>query len=87
MARDTLGARGIFLLLLAAEIERRSRDRDEREKNPFFLSRRVSRPSVYILIRACDHTCGSTFFFSKDFTQNILKINKEIVVLRSLRYI
>ena len=36
MAPDTLGARGIFLLLFAAEIERRSRDRDEREKNLFF---------------------------------------------------
>ena len=30
----TLGARGLFFLLFAAKIERRSRDRDEREKNP-----------------------------------------------------
>ena len=39
MTPDTLGARGIFLLLFAAEIERRSRDRDEREKKPFFSAR------------------------------------------------
>ena len=39
MAPDTLGARGIFLLLFVAEIERRSRDLDEREKNPFFSAR------------------------------------------------
>ena len=43
--------------------------------------------SHYILIRACDHTCGSITFFSENFTQNILKINEAIVVLRSLRYI
>ena len=87
MAPDTLGARGIFLLLFAAEIERRSRDRDDREKNPFFFRSPRSRRSVCVLIRARDHTCGSTTFFSKDFTQNILKINEAIVVLRSLRYI
>ena len=68
MPPDTLGARGIFLLLFAAKIERQSRDRDEQGKNPFFLTR----GSVYILIRARYHTCGSTTFFSKDFTQNIL---------------
>ena len=39
MAPDTLGARGIFLLLFAAEIERRSRDPDEREKNLSFSAR------------------------------------------------
>lgn len=30
---DTLGAKGFFFLLFAAKIERRSRNRDEREKN------------------------------------------------------
>ena len=87
MTPDTLGARRIFLLLFAAEIERRSRDREEREKKPFFFRSLRSRRSVCVLIRARDHTCGSTTFFSKDFTQNILKINEAIVVLRSLRYI
>ena len=34
----TLGARGFFFLLLAAKIERRSCDRDEREKNPLHMA-------------------------------------------------
>ena len=87
MPPDTLGARGFFFCCcLRRKLSSEAAIVTSGKKTLFFRSPR-SRRSVCILIRACDHTCGSTTFFSKDFTQNILKINEAILVLRSLRYI
>ena len=86
MPPDTLGARGTFLLLFAAEIARRSRDRDEREKTSSFPLATIAAVSIHPDPRLWPYM-WINIFFSKDFTQNILKINEAIVVLRSLRYI
>ena len=47
MPPDTLGARGTFLLLFAAEIARRSRDRDEREKTSSFPLATIAEVSIH----------------------------------------
>ena len=50
----TLGARGFFFLLLAAKIERRSCDRDEREKTLCTWQLRISLPRVQIVNSVAD---------------------------------